>query len=264
MMTCRAAHNDRRRGARRANGFTIVETLLVIAIVGLLASLSLLVGRGVIAQTKVRQTKQILTTLDSIITEYQAEYQSIPPYTGGGATNPLHRYLPPDGWIDEGSYTYGDVRPEAAVFIAQARGLAGVDSLLATIPSEFLVSRNIPEGAWEDGDPKGASLYPDAQSDGLSTMSGTLQRKDPRLTVRDAWGMEILYIHPDNEEAVSGEGADLADWEGYGEPKNRRPYFLSAGPDLIYYAQAEIDGSDEIVGMQDNIYSYELDHRPGG
>ena len=62
---------------------------------------------------------------------------------------------------------------------------------------------------------------------------------DDRASVRDPWGMEILYIHPTEENEKA--------FEAFGKPLNERPYFMSAGPDGEYET------------LDDNIYSYEVD-----
>lgn len=195
---------------RRRGGFSLVEMLMVIALVVVLAGLTVVVGRSVVAKSKIDQCRQILQALDATLTEYQAEKGAIPPFV-------RRAYLPPRGTGGPDRRTWREV----AVYLEQVKGYTGIDKQLGTIDASFLVKR---EQIYTD-----LAGYPYA---------GTVT-DDPRPSVRDPWGMEILYIHPtaENEDA----------FRTFGKALNERPYFMSAGP----------DGEYETVG--DNLYSYEVE-----
>jgi len=223
-------------GRKARSGFTMVELLVVIAIIGVLITLTVTVGRGVIEQGKVRQTMDILRALDALLTEYNTEYQSMPPYTADakGATNPL-RYIPPTG---NSAQNTSAVFPESAVLIAQVQGMKGADSILAALPTESLMKRT--------------ELYAAAAKDGMTQYAGEITELPgvvpARTSVADAWGMEVLYIHPDNTVAVSGLSG--GQFKGYGRASGDRPYFMSAGPDFKYDT------------LDDNVYSLDTIEKP--
>ncbi len=239
------------RGTRiettRRSAFTLIELLVVISVVALLVSLTLVVGSSVTRNAQVRQTRDVLSILDGILTDYIAEYGGIPPFTGGpDAPGPTdsRQYSPADA--DEG----GSIRPEVAVFLAQARGLQGAEAMIARIPEKFLLNR---------GD-----LYAENGDDPLFGSLGAAridrERQLRRVTVADAWGMEILYVHPANRDDVVGNGDGAV--EVYGEPANDRPYFLSAGADNHFYLDENgVDPAGDPY-RKDNLYSYESVKRP--
>ena len=68
------AHRDR---ARR--GFTLVEMLVVIAIIGVLASLIMAVGGSAIRQAKRTTIKMDISQLESAIIAYKEKYGDYPP-----------------------------------------------------------------------------------------------------------------------------------------------------------------------------------------
>ncbi len=195
---------------RRRVGFSLVEMLMVIALVVVLAGLTVVVGRSVIGKAKIDQCRQILQALDATLTEYQAEKGAIPPFV-------RRAYRPPDRINALAQRT----RREVAVYLEQVKGYTGIDKQLGTIDASFLVKRD--------------QIYTDLAG---YIYAGEV-RDDPRPSVRDPWGMEILYIHPtaENEDA----------FRTFGKALNERPYFMSAGPDSEYETVA------------DNLYSYEVE-----
>jgi len=208
-----AAKSIHGRARPMPTGFSLIEMLIVIALVVVLAGLTVVVGRGVVAKAKVDQCRQLLLTLDATLTEYQADKGAIPPFV-------RRAYLPPTGQGTADRRTWREV----AVYIEQVKGYAGIDKQLGTIDASFLVKR---EQIYKD-----LAGYPYAGQ----------VAADPRPSVRDPWGMEILYIHPseDNEDS----------FRLFGTPLNERPYFMSAGPDGEYET------------LEDNLYSYEVKKPP--
>ena len=206
-MTMRAAISRSRGRATRA--FSLIEMLIVIGLVVLLASITVVVGRSVIAKSKIDQCRQILQTLDATLTEYQAERGGIPPFV-------LRAYQPPSGLNSNASKS----RREVAVYLEQIKGYTGADKQLGTVDSSFLVPRD--------------QIYTDLAR---YKYAGSVT-DDMRPSVRDPWGMEILYIHPNAQNDVA--------FLLLGKPVNERPYFMSAGPDGAYET------------IEDNVYSYEV------
>lgn len=210
-MTVRGAASARCSSAPRA--FSLMEMLIVIALVIVLAGITVVVGRSVTSKAKVDQCRQILQALDATLTEFQAERGAIPPFQ-------VRAYVAPSGVGSEAARS----RREVAVYIQQVKGYSGIDKQLGTIDASFLVERD--------------QIYTDLA--GYPYAGRVLD--DDRASVRDPWGMEILYIHPNEDNEVA--------FKLFGEPVNDRPYFMSAGPDGEYET------------LEDNIYSYEV-IRPG-
>ncbi len=241
------------RPARR--GFTLVELLVVVAIIAILAGIVLVAAGGISGKRKIALTQDILNTLDRAMDEYHVTVGSYPSPDAEdwdgvpGASNGTVGY--PTATDQHAPY------PDAAVFISKARGVGGVDAILAGIPDRFLVT-TIERGAGDE----------------------TLE--DPTPSVLDAWGVDpwprnedgeayditrdrgeseafwqqvIFYVHPGNDYAE-----DL-----YGLTRNGRPYFMSAGPDLRYglINEIPIDFEGDPVEQalrytEDNIYSYDV------
>ncbi|MBL1217278.1 MAG: hypothetical protein D8M59_07245 [Planctomycetes bacterium] len=233
------------RSGRSLRAFTMIEMLVVIGLVVVLGSLTLVIGSAIISQGKARNTEAILANLDAALTEYEAETGSNPMWTGKGSdvSNKRRMYQPASGYSRGGT-----IRPEVAVFLADAKGIEGVDNIIRAIPPDRLMQR--------------VDLYEQLRLDGVESIAGMVPATDTRLTVCDAWGMEILYVHPRNTEQnpdISvGDGAA----EVYGATVNNRPYFMSAGADLLYANQLTDDDRDDKAAW-DNLYSYEVPDRPG-
>ena len=227
----------------------MVEMMVVIGVIALLGAITLAIGTSVIRNGKVRQTQQVLTTLDAVLEEYMAEYGGIPPFDRNAFNEPKE--------MNEG----GTVRPEVAAFLVEAQGLDGATRQIAAIPEQVLVPRFTPRDPKKPNknDPDPNSLFGRALAANMTNYTGVLDDWDVRPTVCDAWGMEILFIHPEDTEAVSGLTMGGTEFNGYGRPANNRPYFLSAGPDRRYY---HLVGGDTVQGMADNLYSYAAVERP--
>ena len=237
----RRDRNDRMTGASVRRGFTLIEMMVVIGLVGLLLTITIMVTQGVVAQSKVRQCRELLAGLDSLITEYESEYGSMPSFNKDLFSQPK------DG-------ESGEVRPEVATFLEQVHGLAGADRIIAGWPTQYLMKRNDYYGQ------VGTNSIFAGSIDDRNPLDANSPNGDDRLTLADPWGMEILYIHPRDKMATIGKNAPH-NFAGYGTPVNDRPYFISAGPDRIFYDK-DITVANEDSHRKDNIYSYEGVERP--
>jgi len=162
--------------ARRAGrGFTLVELLIVIAIITILIVLSLAVAGKVTGTGKVRSTEQIIRALDQSLNDYIAEKGSIPPATvidPRPANTGTTRYIQPVA--DARSDNSGQIINSVGLYMAQCKGIPSAEAAFKSIDSKFIREYNPEAGA-------SAASYQD----------------QPTLpTVFDAWGKPIRYVHP--------------------------------------------------------------------
>jgi prepilin-type N-terminal cleavage/methylation domain-containing protein len=245
-------------GARRA--FSVLELLVVVAIIAVLVALVAGAGVAVLGDRKVDQAESLLSTLDRALSEYMTENaDNPPPYIRDAYVNTPGTGYDVNGtrdndlsnsamWIDPDGDTFDDPRhPDAAVFIRQVRGIGAVDAILEGLGDQWLVATP-------------------------QTGSTEINAADSTPSVLDPWAdpngwfapwpilgiQTVYYVHPSNEAAQ----------RLYGRCRNGRPYFMSAGPDGIFGSTTEFtsDGSRDagavdraVAGLEDNVYSYEPD-----
>ncbi len=220
---------------RRSNrGFTLLELLAVMAIIGLLAGMIVTASVVVVKKQRVRTTRDVLMKLDQVLEEYLSQRNAVPAFIAvqydrvPDDTAVLHSYRGED---------YPD-RPDASVFLRSVRGVGECDLLMSGLPDRYLIRTN------------------GERDDELGAMP----------SVGDAWGEWpddprglVYYVHPDNHLAQAF----------YGRCVNRRPYFVSSGPDGKFGHPGEIALSgvgvedaqelqDQLIEWRsDNVYSYE-------
>ena len=70
----------------KAHGFTIVELLIVIVIIGILAAITMVAYNGITNRAKVSQMKADYGSIEQSITMYIAEQGTVPVCAGGSGT----------------------------------------------------------------------------------------------------------------------------------------------------------------------------------
>lgn len=274
-MTQATGRTTRRRGA----AFTLIEMLIVIAIIAILLAITTVAGVAIIRRNTVNTTQNLLTTLDRALDEYLSATGGVPP-----KYDPMQYSMVPGPDFDQPGDALNDFAmpnglafvkyptasseaqpryPDAAVFLKQIKGIGAVDGVVQSIPTRFLQVTITGEG--NATNPSASDLIAaDPTPSVLDSWSDDGWKNYGVDSVGSTWPVRkqqiVLYVHPDNLLAQ-----DL-----YGRCQNRRPYFMSAGPDKSYgtkYGNPQVTNAvppetnaaykKRIESLlDDNIYSY--------
>jgi prepilin-type N-terminal cleavage/methylation domain-containing protein len=233
MTQLRTVQHRRRPSPRRRIGsrsaFTLIELLVAISVIAILIAIIAFAAPAIFTSEQRKQAEAALAALDRALQEYEATQGRFPEVDDGLLNRYEETFNAADG-LDPGPRADDDpVTPDAWLFLEPARGFGSVDDVLASVPGSFRRTTF-------------------ARIDGDDT---------PIPQFIDPWGAAILYIHPSMSLAQ----------QLYGRCPNRRPYFMSAGPDGFYGLGSEVEGQvgagasqDELAAaaaaaLGDNVYS---------
>jgi len=215
------SHVRRRRADARA--FTLVELLIVVAIIALLVGISLPALSGVYRHNAIQSTRSVLQQLDVVAERYEQQ------------TGRVLRVFPNDA----GFFNWNE---EKTPNVERVEGEGEIDGDFpeASIERFVWATYRIPDirrGVYGSID---ETYLQDADEDGF-------------LGVIDAWGTPVIYKYDPNDDIDGGGDYDDDDFL----PESREPYFASAGPDRRW---GDVTGNaTEQEQAEDNLYSIELD-----
>jgi prepilin-type N-terminal cleavage/methylation domain-containing protein len=167
-----------RRTHSQSRGFTIVELLVVVAIIAVLIAIAVTVGGRVVASGKGRQTTESIRVLETMLNEYQASQQVSPALTVNH----------PDPKASAQTIVIADAVSSTAQptdkpfdtvawFLVQMQDSSSAAGMVKSLGKAL-------QPSYRDATGKPQS-YIDKIADGT-----------PFNTVLDAWGRPIRYVHP--------------------------------------------------------------------
>tara|TARA_X000001036_G_scaffold65956_6_gene56699 strand:+ start:946 stop:1704 length:759 start_codon:yes stop_codon:yes gene_type:complete len=230
--------------------FTLIEMMIVIAIIGLLAALTLGISSSVLRNSEIRQTENAVKILTMAMQEWELEMGRSMEFEGVPESADTGMYdLYASGLIDYPGFNQ-----------------QGIDNQVMT---DAMKNRAV------------SFMYVLTQSESattvLSKMESDLMVKDNDGTfVADAWGNPIGIVFPGKyyydvfpsgnmfaEDSCGDLTVRDQVEDGLGSCINQMPYYVSAGPDGLwgYRFQSNNGPIDDASGAMsdatlDNIYSY--------
>lgn len=166
---------------RWAAGFTLIELLTVIIIIAILSGIGLTVAVSLQRGSKVRQTEDILRSLDGIISEVMTARQGNP--SAFYATEAGDQYPLVDGASDglgtDPATNLSRIQPSLPLFLESVVRLPGIEAKLASLPPQYASRRDVVAIGWSS-----------------ANAASRVQTLTRLLNVNDAWGNPIRFVHP--------------------------------------------------------------------
>jgi prepilin-type N-terminal cleavage/methylation domain-containing protein len=259
-----------RTPTRRA--FTLVELLIVIGLILMLVAITVTVSIGVLRQSEVRESRNVITILDNALQEWTLQATGDLTYginnqpCGGEVYRLPQRAQTPDAYQGANGATQAleDARLETDILIATLLSRPLFEDMIASIDARFIERIEVQDN-------------PDMAH--VTVVQG-LENIEYIYRFMDAWENPILAVHPGrtfNSRCTGspdgGTTGYLRDEDGtirtplenvFGVSESRRIYFVSAGPSErfghLYLHKRQVD-LDDVERQQteragDNIYSY--------
>lgn len=231
------------RTRRSRHAFTLIEILVVIAIIAVLVSITLVVGASVVRGGKARLTTDTIRSLDGMLASYVGDHDEIPDARVGH----------PDD-VREYEHGVGDLEDVRQIPIADARW----ERRELMINSVGLFVRQAEQEGMTDMlggmDDRLIGVY-SPETDGTVTAAEAF----PQLTtVFDAWNRPIRYVHPKLDgQVVQGTRAKGAPGQYVDVADKNSGYFYDPGGSRRW-----LGGSSSMPLRRNAITEEELDADP--
>ena len=193
------------------SAFTLLELLIVIAIIAGLAAITTLVGTAVLDSGKKNATLGVLQTLDEALAAYKDQKGDNPPAL---VEIPYERMVTPIGNVSPGESVYYPA--------IDGRGRENTSDQLYPVNSVALFIESVRSV------PKTQELITSINARYAQNYSPDEDYFPQLLTIFDAWGNPIRYVHPKFDGIIERSDRALAD---AGEPLNivnpNKPFFVA-------------------------------------
>lgn len=226
-----------RRGRR---GFTLIEVMLVVAIVGVLVGLTVAAGFAVVQRQYASATASTLDVLDAAYAEFKATSGREMTYGVEDEPSGVDVY---EVWqIESGSVTEDELSRVMEEFMYLLARSPRVEDVLARIPDDQLRRLNT--------DYRGEAVTAVLPLDGW-------ERPVIVVMAGRTWTPADNGLYPQDEDGTIRTPTEQA----LGLPaRGRKAYFASAGPDGLFGMDWEGLPADETAEARgDNVYSYEVE-----
>lgn len=242
-------HGAARLGRR---AFSLLELMIVVAIIVILVSLTLAVITPVLLKNEERVTKNVLAQLDAAVVEFETSVQRRVTFPNSNAEGSAAGTV----WDIPFTPTF-PVAPAAPfnnVTLNQTRYVR--TSKLLELLGQESKARDI------------LAKIPTTNFGNIKKATNPPEYMDAKGVV-DAWGTPIVAVFPGREWRPTDPASLLKDFDGtirsasedgttpatsgWGICRNKMILFVSAGPDLSFY---DVTGTSDDE-RKDNIYSYE-------
>ena len=234
----------------RTKGFTLIELIIVIGIIGLLVSLAFSAGSNVQEIAKEQSTKKSLLSLLMANDQFKAETGKVVNHSGVD-DNPHRTHLSMRiNWDVSNRFfnvprVIGDAAPITSNTVTDYRNNS-IEQFLSVIYASATARKALGKTDEEHLCDKNKNGY---------------------YEMRDGWGKKIVYatfaVH-DAQATYDSEVPNrilIPNLYKHDDflPSYAKPFFASAGPDGEWGDAHADETSSDYKQAQDNIYSYELD-----
>lgn len=197
-------------------GFTLMELLVVVAIIGVLVGLAMTVGSKVTQNARKNTTQQTIASLDHVLEAYIKETEQKPPaYILDPTVANNGQVIPMLDGVTQDRPMY--VLDSLAFFLLEAKKVPACASIIATLPTKFTVRRQL--DPWlQPSDPSNIFLTTivDAWS---KPWEG--RPSDDEMT-KPSRVRPIRFVHPAFDGAIYPQGGPVAGFVDiqthYGKP----------------------------------------------